>query len=71
MRTVHPSVQSEEKRQASEPAINEGASVSTATVAAAALSTASSSTPPQLPKPTNLYEPVFTKVFDTSKTEHY
>lgn len=44
MRTVHPSVQLEEKRQPSK--INEGATVSTATVAATAVSTASSSTPP-------------------------
>lgn len=50
MRTVHPSVQLEEKRQASEPAINEGAGVCTA--ATAALCTASSRTPPQPPKPT-------------------
>jgi len=52
LRTVHPSVQLEEKRQASEPNINEGASMSTATVAATAVSTASSSTPPQPPKST-------------------
>ena len=50
MRTVHPSVQLEEQRQAIEPAINESASVFTSTVAAA-LSRASSSTSPQLPKP--------------------
>lgn len=49
MRTLHPTVQVEESRQAREPA-NEGASVSTATVAA--MSTASSSTPPQPPRPT-------------------
>ena len=36
IRTVHPSVQLEEKRQESEPAANESASLSTATVAAAA-----------------------------------
>ena len=53
MRTVRPSVQWEEKAQPIEPAINEGASVSTATVAAAAaaVSTASCITPPQPPKP--------------------
>ena len=38
IRTVHPSVQLEEKRQASEPATNEGASFPTATVAVAAAS---------------------------------
>ena len=51
MRTEHPSVQLEEKRQASKPAANEGASLSTATVAAAAASTVCSS-PPQPPGPT-------------------
>ena len=50
MRTIHPSVQLEEKRQAGEPATNESASVSTATVAA--VSGASPSTPQQLRKPT-------------------
>ena len=38
IRTVHPSVQLEEKRQTSEPAANEGASSCALTVAAAAAS---------------------------------
>lgn len=46
IRTVHPSVQLQEKRQASEPATTEGASSSTATVAAASVSTSSASPQP-------------------------
>ena len=49
IRTVHPSVQLEEKRQASEPSTNESGSSSTATVAAVSVSTASA--PPQPPRP--------------------